>query len=141
MVDLWPRVAISDARWFWLLILIPLLVFWHRRTRVQLPRWQLRALLGVRSMILLCLILCLCGVSLRQRSQDMFVVFALDQSRSIDRHASDAARNWIQQATEGGTSRAGISDDDWTILPFAEKAGGPTECFIAEFIRRQPVHR
>lgn len=99
--------------WLAALCLLPLLVHYFRHSLVDLPLWQRRMSLGVRSIVVALLSLALAGLTLLSSTNDVFVVFAVDGSLSIAHEARDVAKRFIDDATRGrGTDR-------FAILPFA----------------------
>jgi hypothetical protein len=102
--------------WLLTLLLLPALVFYFYWSLVDLPRVQRLVSLVVRGAICLLLSLALAGLTLLTPTDEVFVVFALDDSLSVDEESATKAREYIQQATE--TQRAGT----YAVLPFARSA-------------------
>ncbi len=102
--------------WLATLCLLPLLIYYYRRSLVDLPVWQRRASLGVRSMIVLLLALSLAGLTLLSPTKEVFVVFAVDESLSIADEARTVARQFIKDATEQR------DEQRYAVLPFAASA-------------------
>ena len=72
------------------------LVFWWRRSLVDLANWQRSLSLGVRSLLVLCLVLALAGLNLLRPTQRQYVVVAVDRSVSIGREAERLADAYVQ---------------------------------------------
>lgn len=103
-----------------LLLIVPaaiMLGWWHLRSLSDFPRTQRAVSLTVRSTILLLLILALAGMTLLRRTTDQFVVFVVDQSRSIGDDAAQRGAEILKAAVDAkGRHRV-------AFLPFAEGIG------------------
>ncbi|MHC4876992.1 MAG: FixH family protein [Planctomycetota bacterium] len=83
-----------------LLALLPVLAWYFIRSLVDLSRGQRIASLVVRSAVCLLLVLCLCGLNLLKPTRDVFVVFAVDESLSVDAESRDEAESFVDEATK-----------------------------------------
>lgn len=97
----------------WALLALPLLWAVFRRSLVDTPRRQLIASLIVRSLIVCLLILAICGPNRLNPSQDVFVVFAVDESLSIGDSGREKAAAFVEEAT------ADRRQNEFAIVPFA----------------------
>ncbi len=99
------------------LLALPVILYVYTRSLVDLPRIQQRASLAVRMLAILLLTLALAGLTLLTTTDRQFIVFLLDQSRSIDDHAAKQAQAFITQSIpHQGKNQA-------TLLPFAKTPG------------------
>jgi uncharacterized membrane protein len=107
------QLELTRPIWLVGLVALPILVLWFSRSLVDLPRRQMICSLVIRSVITLLLVLALAGLNLLKPTRELFVVFALDQSLSVDDDSRTAARQFITTAT--GHNR----DHASRVLPFA----------------------
>lgn len=99
--------------WLWVPAVLSLVVF-HLRTLSDFPPRQRLVSLLVRGIVLTLLIMAVCGpVVLRSTSQKM-IVFAVDQSESIDEAAREIADEYLKDAIE----QAKEDDAEVRFLPF-----------------------
>jgi len=104
---------LTSPVWLATLLLLPGLGYFFYCSLVDLPRAQQIASLVVRSVICVLLSLALAGLTLLTPTDEVFVVFAVDESLSVDNQSSEAAREFIRQATT--SEREGT----FAVLPFA----------------------
>ena len=84
----------------WLLaavVVLPLLFFGFRRSLVDFPRAQRAMSLVVRSLVAVLLLLALAGLTLRRSTDELFVVFALDESLSVGDEGHRVAQSFLRQ--------------------------------------------
>jgi Ca-activated chloride channel homolog len=117
MHDFWPHLEMSRPEWLAVFLALPILIWWYRRSLVDLPKRQLRCSLIVRSGILALLVLALSGINLLRPTRQLFVVFAVDHSLSVDESARETAVSFVQQATKN------VGSDSWAWFPFAASPG------------------
>ncbi|PHQ33072.1 VWA domain-containing protein [Rhodopirellula bahusiensis] len=99
--------------WLWIPAILWLVVF-HLRTLSDFPPRQRFVSLLIRGIVLTLLIMAICGpVMLRSTSQKM-IVFAIDQSESIDEAARETADEYLKQAIE----QAEKDNAEVRFLPF-----------------------
>lgn len=105
----------TQPQWAWLWVPAVLwLVVFHLRTLSDFPPRQRLVSLLVRGIVLTLLIMAVCGpVVLRSTSQKM-IVFAVDQSESIDEAARETADEYLKDAIE----QAKEDDAEVRFLPF-----------------------
>ena len=113
MTYFWPQLEFTRPEWLWAVLLLPVLVVYFYRSLVDLPWRQMVTSLLVRCFIVLFLILALCGLNWLDRTQQVYVVFAVDESLSVDAKGHEKSENFIRQAT------AGQDETSFAILPFA----------------------
>lgn len=107
---------LTSPGWLATLLLWPVLAYYFYRSLVDLPRAQQAASLAVRCAICALLSLALAGLTLLTPTKEVFVVFALDESLSVDQESSQAAREFIADAV---AARPGAA---YAVLPFAASA-------------------
>lgn len=103
----------TAPEWLATLILLPLLAYYYLRSLVDLPRVQQRVSLGLRSAICILLTLALAGLTLVTPTDEVFVVFAIDRSLSVDQGSSAAADEFVRAAVNANPAGR------FAILPFA----------------------
>jgi Ca-activated chloride channel family protein len=104
--------------WYLLLLaLLPLIYLIERRSRVMLPRWRRVASLGLRTLVILLIVLAISGLQLRRRSDELCVIFAVDRSNSIEEHQAEDVLEKIRGAVSGMRAR-----DKAALVLFAEEA-------------------
>ncbi len=108
----WPQFEFLRPWWLCALVALPVLAVGFRRSLVDLPKRQMWTSLGVRSAIVVLLILSLSGLVQVSRSNDVFVVFAMDRSLSV----GDAGRQYAADFLKNATQQA--AGDRWAVLPF-----------------------
>lgn len=111
------QIELAYPAWLAALVVVPLLIYYARRSLLRCARWQRAVSLAVRTLLVVVLVLSLSGIRIRSTSPQRFVVFAVDQSLSISGEADAAARAFIDRATE----HAG--ENRWAVLPFAAEPG------------------
>lgn len=99
------------------LAVVPVLVWFFVRSLVDLPRRQMIVSLVVRTLVCALLALAMCGLNLLKPTKDVFVVFAVDHSLSVDDESRKAAEKFIEDATQG------IDAATFSVLPFAAGQG------------------
>ena len=132
---------IRPAMLWWLMVALPLLIYFHFRTLSDFPRWQRVASLAVRIVVVVLLMLALAGLVLLRSTNRQMIVVAVDQSASIDdaaaNTANDFARRLMSEIEQTDISvrflpfdlYPGLSSDTWPIESesdvSAESAGIP----------------
>jgi len=114
------HLELAHPAWLAALVVLPLLVYYGRRSLLPSAPWRRAVSLGVRALLVVLLVLALSGIRICSTSPQRFVIFAVDQSLSISDEADEAARAFIDQATE----HAG--ENRWAVLPFAAEPGTVT---------------
>lgn len=94
------------------LAIVPWLVYYFYRSLVDLPRWQRWVSLGVRTVIVMLLVLALAGLTLLRSTNEKFVVFLIDRSLSIGAESSQAADEFLDKALES------VAGNRVAFLPF-----------------------
>lgn len=103
------------ALWL-LLVLVPLWVLTLTVPR-RLPPWRFWGSLGLRTLLILCLIFSLAGMQLVYGVRNITTVFLLDSSDSVSPSAYAQAEQFIQEAL-----RAMGSQDRAAVVVFGENA-------------------
>ena len=123
--------------WFLALAAVaaPLLALAMRRSLAGLTPAQRRACVGVRALLLGCILLALAGVRWQWRGDDLAVVFLVDDSASISPEARVAARRFVEDVAKHRRAH-----DTVGVLGFAQTAAvwqAPTE--TSQLAARWPV--
>ncbi len=105
----------SHPQWAWLVIpAILVLVGYHVRTLSDFPAKQRAISLAIRVVVMLLLVAALCGPVLLRSTTQQMIVFAVDQSESIDEAARKVANEFLAQATR----QARESDTEVRFMAF-----------------------
>jgi len=98
--------------------LVPIAWYFHR-SLVDFPRTQRWVSLGVRSVIVLLLVLAATGLNLVRGDDRQYVVFLVDRSDSVDVQAAGKADAFVQAAIKGkrATDEARVIDFAGTTVP------------------------
>lgn len=100
----------------WLLVLLAPIGWGFYRSLSDFPRRQRLFSLGIRTTIVVLLILALAGLALVRPTSDMFVVFAIDKSLSVDEKAGEKVDAFLTEA-----SAAARESDTLAYLSLAER--------------------
>ncbi|MDB5314088.1 MAG: von Willebrand factor type domain protein, partial [Gemmataceae bacterium] len=87
------------------LLALPVLVWYCVRGLTDFSRWQRVTSLVARTLVLVLLVAALCGLTWLKPSQDLYVVFAIDDSLSV----GDEARPEVEKFLDRATAAAGAS--------------------------------
>ncbi|MEM6690869.1 MAG: VWA domain-containing protein [Planctomycetota bacterium] len=125
-----------DVRWIhpwalaWLALAIPIFVVWHLRSLADLPLWQRRLSLFLRSLVGLLLIAALSGLTWMSKQTAQSWIVLVDQSDSID----DSGRQFIDQWCDDAVAAIDQSDKDieLSFLPFSSHPGELQNAWPAE---------
>lgn len=99
------------------LAIVPVVVYYYYRSLVDFPRWQRAISLGVRSVIVLLLVLALAGLTLLRPTAERFVIFAVDRSMSVGAESTQAVEKFLAEAT------AAANGNRVAFLPFDFEPG------------------
>ena len=102
------------------LIVLPLLIYYWRRSLLSFAPWQRAASLVIRGLLVSVLVVALCDVRWTTNSRQLSVVFAVDQSLSICEASRTTAETFLNEALK----HAGRNQS--ARLPFALQPGGHT---------------
>ncbi len=93
-------MPVEFARAWMLLLLATLPFFWwvHRYSMAALPRWQMRASLWLRLLLVTLIILALAGIRWVRTSTAQAVFFVVDGSASVDPQQRESALRFIRDA-------------------------------------------
>ena len=119
MFDSPYQLELTRPEWLAALAVLPVLAYYFYRTLVDLPRRQMVVSLLVRTIVILLLALSLAGLNLLSPTQQLFVVFALDESLSVDDDARSLADEFISNATRD------VEPTQYAVLPFAAEPSDP----------------
>ncbi|TWT99010.1 VWA domain-containing protein [Neorhodopirellula pilleata] len=92
----------------WLLIAIPVLLWFHVRSLSDFPVWQRRVSLAVRIVVVLLLTLALTGLVWLRATQRQMIVVAIDRSASIDAAAGEVADRFAETLARAADLREDI---------------------------------
>jgi uncharacterized membrane protein len=81
------------------LLSLPVLWWYFRRGLTDFSRWQRVVSLVVRAVVVVLLVLALCGLTWYRSANEVFVVFAIDESMSIGDEAKPAIDTFLSRAT------------------------------------------
>jgi uncharacterized membrane protein len=98
MANLWPQFELTRPWWLLGLAALPLVAYYFYRSLVDLPAAQQRVSLAGRLAIVLLLVLALAGLTLLERTDERFVVVAIDQSESIGEGSNSQVESFLDQA-------------------------------------------
>jgi Ca-activated chloride channel homolog len=113
----WPQLEFTRPEWLGAMLLLPVLLVYFYRSLVDLPWRQMVTSLLVRCFIVISLILALSGLHWLDRTQQVFVVFAVDESLSVGTKGHKKSEDFLRQAT------ADQNRNSFAILPFASAPG------------------
>jgi len=102
------------------LVVLPLLIYYWRRSLLSFAPWQRAASLAIRGLLVTVLVVALCDVRWTTSSRQLSVVFAVDESLSISEASSRAAETFLNEALK----QAGRNQS--ARLPFALQPAGGT---------------
>lgn len=117
MTDTWPQLEFTRPEWLWAVLLLPVLVVYFYRSLVDLPWRQMVTSLLVRCVIVLFLMLALSGLHWLDKTQQVFVVFAVDESLSVGANGHEKSVDFVHRAI------ADKNQNSFAILPFASAPG------------------
>ena len=100
-----------------LLIALPLLVLFFKRSLSDFPKFQRKLSLAIRSLILLLLVLALAGFAWLQKTEEQYFIFLIDQSTSISENGREKLDEVLAAAKES------VGDNRVAFLPFASTTG------------------
>ncbi len=81
-----------------LLVAVPPMVYYSRRSLVHFARWQRNLSLAVRVLLVVVLVIALCGIGITSRCDQEFVVFAVDVSNSVPGKSRGVVKQFIHEA-------------------------------------------
>ena len=116
------------------LVALPVLIFFFVRSLVDFPRKQRMVSLIVRSAVVILLVLSLAGLTLLKPTQELFVVYAVDESLSVGAESEKVVEDFISKSLEKSennetrfvrfAAEPGEFETEWKP---AEKSPKPTE--------------
>lgn len=95
-------LTVEQPAWLLLLVFLPLIVFWSRRSLAALSRGKRYLAIFVRSVVVLLVTLALARVQHTERSDKQTVLFLLDRSKSISSEQVQKQDEWLRLATGKG---------------------------------------
>lgn len=116
MNEVGPQLEVAQPVWLLVLIIaVPWLIFWGRRSLANQSAGRQRWLLMTRTTIAGLLVLALSGLTLWWPKTLRFVAFAVDHSASVDASAAEEAAEFVRAATQDR------DEDSWVVLPFSRQ--------------------
>lgn len=103
-----------------LLALIPVLAWLGHRSLASLGSWRRWTTLTLRSLVALGIILALADAQYRRESDELTVVYLLDQSLSIPATDRQAMLKYVEASLEG--ERSTVRDDRFAVIAFGRDA-------------------
>ena len=103
-----------------LLALIPVLAWLGHRSLASLGRWRRWTTQTLRSLVALGIILALADAQYRRESDELTVVYLLDQSLSIPATDRQAMLKYVETSLEG--ERSTVLDDRFAVIAFGRDA-------------------
>lgn len=95
----------TTPQWAWLIVPAALLLVWfHLRTLSDFAPWQRRVSFAIRLLVAILLVAALCRPILLRSTQERTIVFAIDQSESIDGAARKETDAFLSEAIEQARS-------------------------------------
>ena len=120
LLGLWHSPEFSEPHWLWLSLLLPAVWIVSARSLVDRPRRQQIASTVIRTFIAALLVLAAGRITVMESGRQVFAVFLVDESLSIDAEEGDArTKEFISNAT------ARIADDRWKVIRFASTPVAP----------------
>jgi Mg-chelatase subunit ChlD len=118
-----------------LLVVVPLLAWYFRRSLSDFPPRQLIVSLVTRSAVVLLLGLALSGLTLLKPTTQQFIIVAIDQSLSVAddeldpsaKEKADARKTQVDEYLDKALDAARGGDHKIMYLPFASQAGSLTQ--------------
>ena len=112
------RPIFIEPRWLFLLLLVPLVPIFARRSLAGLAGGRRTAAVIVRGIMVLALVLAIAELELAGKSDDLDVVFVLDRSLSLPPAARDEALRYVNEAA----ANADGERDRGTLVVFGRDA-------------------
>ena len=111
-------IEFTHPLFLWLAVgVLPVLIWGLNRSLAGMTRLQKKVCAAVRFLLLSLLILALAGFTVRWRSEELAVVYVLDQSASLSAEAKNQAKTFIEKSLAHQHS-----GDTAAVVGFAKKA-------------------
>src|SRR5882724_10251281 len=91
---------------------VVVLLYFFVRSLVDFPYWQRILSLGLRTAIVVLLVLALAGLTLVRSTSEQFVVFVVDRSTSVGEESNRVADKFLEEALTN------VAGNKYAILPF-----------------------
>jgi len=117
MVAILAQFEFSHPASLLALLVVPLLAFFAYRTATIVPVWQRIGSAVCRTLIVVLLVVACAGISHRGPTEQQFVVFVTDASRSVSGSSREAAERFVADAS------ANRGDHKAAFVSFAAKPG------------------
>ncbi len=114
MNDSSTAIALDLAQpWMlWGLIALVPIVWYFVRSLSEFALWQRRASLLIRSLIIVCLVLSLAGITQLAPTQRRCIVMAIDRSQSIDAEAAESIDRTVNDLLEASRTASANRDGE-----------------------------
>jgi uncharacterized membrane protein/Mg-chelatase subunit ChlD len=118
------RIGFNQPYYLLLLALLPVLWWFSYRSLAGLGRWRRLIAIGLRSAVLLILVLCLAEVQLLRVSNRVTVLYLLDQSESIPKLVRDGMLDYVttEVRKHRQTGISGEGGDKAGVIIFGREA-------------------
>ena len=113
MPALFPQFELTRPAWLAALVLLPLVVYYSRRSLTGFSPIRQAASLTCRTVLVVALVLGLCGLRAVRPTAEKFLVLAVDRSESIADESRRAAELFVEEMREA------VGSERVAILPFA----------------------
>lgn len=141
-------VRFESAGYLWLLVLLPLVVLWSRKSLAGLGPTRQTVAIALRCVVLTALVLALAGLQRVRTNDDLTVLFLVDRSDSVPREYRDRAYEFIRDAAAtmgendalaviGFDGRAAIEQlpNSGVMIPFLADSLAPYQTDISGALR------
>lgn len=116
MQTLLAQLEMARPAWLAALLLVPLVVYGSRRSLTGFSRTRQAASIACRALVVVALVLALCGIGLKRRTADKFLLVAVDESQSIADESRAAAGAFVDAVVQA------VGRDRVAVVPFARSA-------------------
>ncbi len=103
------QLELTQPRWLLGLVLLVPLALAGRRRLTGFGPWRQAASFGFRGGVVVFVVLALCQPQLTTPTRERFVVFCVDQSRSVAPQAEEVVRPYLDEAARSGRGRFAVT--------------------------------
>ena len=113
-------IAFDSPGYLLLLLLLPLMWWFSFHSLSGLGSWRRWMVLSLRSLVLTVLVMALADVQLQRSSDQITVIYLLDQSLSIPTDQRQAMVEYVNDSVDDHYER--VEDDRYAVIVFARDA-------------------
>jgi len=113
-------VAFDSAGYLLLLLLLPAMWWWSFHSLAGLGKWRRLIVLTLRSLVLTIIVLALADMQYQRRSDQLTVIYVLDQSLSIPTDQRQAMVQYVNDSIEAHFDEA--NEDRYAVIVFGRSA-------------------